>query len=129
MLAIRLQRTGRKGHAQFRLIVQESRRSPKSGAIVFALGNYDPHTKQVNVNKEKAAYYLSNGARPSGRVAMLLRKEGVTMPAWVKVDNTKQSTVKSLDKRRSTRPVEEVEETIVTEEATVETEAPAETEA
>ena len=34
MLAIRMQRTGRKGHAQFRVIVQESRRTPTSGNVV-----------------------------------------------------------------------------------------------
>ena len=28
MLVIRLQRTGRKGHAQFRVVVQDSRRTP-----------------------------------------------------------------------------------------------------
>ncbi len=130
MLAIRLQRTGRKGHAQYRMIVQESRRSPKSGAVVVSLGNYDPHTKQVNVDKEKAAFYLNHGAQPSDRVAVLLQKEGVKMPSWVKLDSKKQSTVKNADKRRSTRPVEEVvEETVAVEvvaEQTADTEAVAE---
>lgn len=127
MLAIRMQRTGRKGHAQFRLIVQESRRSPKSGNIVFALGNYDPHTKTVNVDKEKAAFYLEHGAQPSPRVAVLLQKEGVKLPDWVKIDTSKQRTVRNADKRRSTRPVEEApaEEPVV--EASTES-APAEAE-
>ena len=120
MLAIRLQRTGRKGHAQFRVIVQESRRSPKSGAIVLSLGSYDPHAKVVNIDKEKAAFYLNNGAQPSDRVAVLLQKEGVKMPAWVKIDTSKTATVRNADKRRSTRPAEEV-----VEEAPVAEEAPA----
>ena len=30
MLVIRLQRTGRKGHAMFRIVVQDSRRTPTS---------------------------------------------------------------------------------------------------
>lgn len=123
MLTIRLQRTGRKGHAQFRMVVQESRRSPKSGNIVLSLGNYDPHTKVASIDKEKAAYYLTNGAQPSSRVAVLLQKEGITLPSWVKVESTKQATIRNADKRRSTRPVEEVEE-----EAPVAEEAPAEAE-
>jgi small subunit ribosomal protein S16 len=126
MLAIRLQRTGRKGHAQFRLIVQEARRSPKSGAVVASLGNYDPHSKQASIDKEKAAFYLNNGAQPSDRVAVLLNKEGVKLPAWVKVDATKQAAVRNADKRRSTRPVEETEVPAVAETEVVETaEAPA----
>ena len=53
MLVIRLQRTGRKGHAQFCIVVQDSRRTPTSGAIVAALGSYNPHDKTVILDKEK----------------------------------------------------------------------------
>jgi small subunit ribosomal protein S16 len=40
-----MQRTGRRGHAMFRVIVQDSHRSPTSGKVVAFLGSYDPHTK------------------------------------------------------------------------------------
>lgn len=106
MLAIRLQRTGRSGHAQFRVIVQDSRRSPKSGNIVHLLGSYNPHTKVTTIDKEKAAFYLEHGAQPSGRVAMLLKNEGVKLPKWVAAGTTKQSAVRNPGKRRSTRPAE-----------------------
>jgi small subunit ribosomal protein S16 len=133
MLAIRMQRTGRKGHAQFRLIVQESRRTPSSGNVVAALGNYDPHTKATTLDKEKAGFYLKNGAQPSPRVAALLQKEGVTLPSWVKVDTSRQAAIKNQDKLRRNRPEEpkaeaapaEVEETVKAEEPA---EAPAEVE-
>lgn len=104
MLAIRMQRTGRKGHAQFRLIVQESRRTPSSGNIVAALGSYDPHTKAIILDKEKAATYLNNGAQPSPRVAMLLQKEGVKLPSWVKLDDKRQSAIKNTEKLRRNQP-------------------------
>ena len=68
MLVIRMQRTGRKGHAQFRVVVQDSRRTPTSGRVVAALGHYNPHTKETSLNKEKATQYLNNGAQPSDRV-------------------------------------------------------------
>lgn len=109
MLAIRLQRTGRKGHAQFRVIVQESRRTPTSGNIVAALGSYDPHSKVVTIDKEKAATYLNNGAQPSPRVAMLLQKEGIKMPSWVKIDAGKQRSIKNMDKLRRNQTPEPVE--------------------
>ena len=83
MLVIRMQRTGRKGHAQFRVVVQDSRRTPTSGRVVARLGSYDPHTKTATLDKEKAGYYLEHGAQPSDRVARLLKSEGVKLPDWV----------------------------------------------
>jgi small subunit ribosomal protein S16 len=106
MLAIRMQRTGRKGHAMFRVIVQDSRRTPTSGKVVARIGSYDPHGKSVTLDKEKAAYYLEHGAQPSDRVVRLLTNEGVKLPDWVKSVTAKESTVRNPDKRRSTRPAE-----------------------
>ena len=77
MLAIRMQRTGRKGHAMFRVIVQDSRLTPTSGKIVATLGNYDPHAQVFTLDKDKAAFYLEHGAQPSDRIARLLKNEGV----------------------------------------------------
>lgn len=106
MLAIRLQRTGRSGHAQFRVIVQDSRFSPSGGRVVAQLGSYNPHTKTATIDSQQAAKYLENGAQPSDRVARLLQKEGVKLPAWVKLSEPKERTVRNPDKRRSTRPAE-----------------------
>ena len=135
MLVIRMQRTGRKGHAQFRVVVQDSRRTPTSGRIVAALGHLNPHTKESKLDKEKAAFYLEHGAQPSERVARLLKAEGVKLPEWVKLEATKQRTTRNADKLRKNRPAEEkVEETKApedtpeekpAEETSVEAEAPA----
>jgi small subunit ribosomal protein S16 len=125
MLVIRMQRTGRKGHAMFRVVVQDSRRTPTSGKIVAQLGSYDPHSKAVKINKEKAAFYLEHGAQPSERVARILQAEGVKLPTWVKASTTKEGSVRNADKRRSTRPAEEVEEAPAVEEAAPEAEAEA----
>ncbi len=108
MLAIRFQRVGRKGHAEFRVIVQEARRSPSSGAIVAQVGHYNPHSKVTVLDKEKAAFYVTNGAQPSPRVALLLQREGVKLPDWVKVDTGKSRAIKTTDKLRRNRPAEEV---------------------
>lgn len=107
MLVIRMQRTGRKGHAQFRVVVQDSRRTPTSGKVVALLGSYNPHTKTAQVDKEKAAFYLQHGAQPSDRVARLMQLEGVALPDWVKLAAQKQRTVRNAEKRRSTTPQEE----------------------
>jgi small subunit ribosomal protein S16 len=140
MLAIRLQRTGRKGHAQFRVIVQESRLSPTSGRVVAQLGSYNPHTKEVILAKDKAELYLKNGAQPSERAASLLQKEGVKLPTWVKLSTKKEGKLKNPEKLRKNQPAApaeeapeaeapaaEAEETAPVAEAPVAEEAPAET--
>ena len=106
MLAIRLQRTGRSGHAQFRMIVQDSRFSPKRGRVVAYLGSYDPHSKTSSIDGEQVSKYLENGAQPSDRVARLLKQEGVKLPAWVKIDDPKKRSVRNPEKRRSTAPAQ-----------------------
>lgn len=108
MLAIRMQRTGRKGHAMFRVVVQDSRLTPSSGRVVAMLGSYDPHTKAVQLEKEKADYYLKNGAQPSERVVRLFQTEGVTLPSWVKAVSTDRArAIRNPEKLRKNQPKEE----------------------
>lgn len=106
MLAIRLQRRGRKGHAQFRVIVQDSRHSPKSEKVVASLGSYDPHTKTSTLDTEKAEFYLKHGAQPSNRVVRILTDEKVKLPEWVKLDTTGAGTIKNPEKLRKNQPDE-----------------------
>lgn len=106
MLAIRMQRTGRKGHAMFRVIVQDARLTPTSGKVVALLGSYDPHAKTATLDKEKAATFLKNGAQPSERAASLLKKEGVKLPKWVAVSDKKAGKLKNPEKLRKNRPAE-----------------------
>ncbi len=117
MLVIRLQRTGRKAHAMFRIVVQDSRRTPTSGKIVAHIGNYDPHNKTVNIDVEKAKLYMSNGSQPSPRVASLFRSEKIELPTWVEVPTKKTGSVKNSEKLRRNQPKEEapVEEPAITE--------------
>jgi small subunit ribosomal protein S16 len=111
MLAIRLQRTGRSGHAQYRIVAQDSRFTPTSGRIAAQLGTFNPHTKAVTLNKELATTYLNNGAQPSSRVALILEKEGVALPKWVVKSATSTSAIKNQDKLRKNRPVGAAPET------------------
>lgn len=129
MLAIRMQRTGRKGHAMFRLVVQDARRTPTSGKVVAYLGHYDPHAKSVTLVKDKAQFYLDHGAQPSERVLRLLKNEGLTLPAWVQVTAGRSGEVRHPEKLRRNQPKEEAASPEVTADtATENTEAPAEAE-
>ena len=108
MLAIRLQRLGRKAYPTYRLAVQESNRHPSSGRVVAYVGSYNPHTKAANIQVEAAQKYLDNGAQPTPRATKLLKEAGVKLPKWVKeYDTTKAKQVKKADKLRKNQPKEE----------------------
>lgn len=126
MLAIRMQRLGRKGHPTYRVVVQDVRQTPSSGKFVAMLGSYDPHTKTSTVVKEKAEFYLTNGAQPSERVASLFQSEGITLPSWVKTEkNAKTRTIRNPEKLRKNQPAAEVEEAPVEAASEEAAEAPA----
>lgn len=122
MLAIRLQRLGRKGYPVYRIAIQEAQRHPSSGRVVAYVGNYNPHTKEVTIDKEKVEKYLSNGAQPSPRVVRLLEAEKVTLPAWVKKTGTKEKAIRNPEKLRKNQPEQPAEETPATETSTEEAE-------
>jgi small subunit ribosomal protein S16 len=107
MLAIRLQRVGRKGYPVYRLAVQESQRHPSSGRVVAYVGSYNPHTKAANVQVELAQKYLDNGAQPTPRVVKLLADAGVKLPNWVKTAAPKTKAIRNAEKLRKNQPKEE----------------------
>ncbi len=125
MLAIRLQRLGRKAYPVYRLAVQEAQRHPSSGRVVAYVGSYNPHTKEANVQVEAAQKYLDNGAQPSPRVVKLLKDAGVKLPNWVKEPTSdKTKAIRNAEKLRKNQPKEPVVEEAPSEEpATEEAEA------
>jgi small subunit ribosomal protein S16 len=106
MLAIRLQRHGRKGYATYRFVVQDARRAPSSGRVVAQIGNYNPHTKDVHVEKDKAQFYLDNGAQPSERVAKIFKAQKIKMPEWVREPLKQKGDTKNPDKLKKDQPKE-----------------------
>ena len=117
MLAIRLQRNGRKALPLYRIVVQEAQRHPLSGRIVAQVGSYNPHTKEISLDKAEVEKYLSNGAQPSTRVIRILTKEGIKMPKWVKMPLEKHANAKHADKLRKNQPKEEAPAAEAAEEA------------
>lgn len=107
MLAIRLQRQGKTHYATYRVIVQDVLRHPSSGKVVAYVGSYNPHTKQVQLDKEAIENYLNHGAQPTDRVVRILTGEGITMPKWVKVVRGKQRDIRNPEKLRRNQPREE----------------------
>ena len=111
MLAIRLQRIGRKGFPVYRVAVQEAQRHPSSGRVVAYVGSYNPHSKESKLDVEKVAIYLKNGAQPTPRVVRLLKEHKVELPHWVKdASGAKNSATRKPEKLRKNQPKEEAAE-------------------
>ena len=108
MLAIRMQRNGRSHYPTYRIVVQESQRHPLSGRVVALVGNYNPATKALTLDKEAVKKYLNNGAQPSSRVAFILKKNGIKMPKWYKETTVKKAAAKHADKLRKNQPKEDI---------------------
>jgi len=75
---IRLTRMGDKKSPFYRIVVADSRTS-RDGKVIDLIGTYNPLTQpaQVNINNEKAAQWIKNGAQPTDTVKSLLVNAGV----------------------------------------------------
>jgi len=68
---------GRKHRPYFRIVAIDSRQ-PRDGRILEELGSYDPMVKstddRVRLKPERIKYWMSVGALPSEKVAVLIKK-------------------------------------------------------
>jgi small subunit ribosomal protein S16 len=74
-VTIRLSRVGRKGDAQYRVVVADQRRK-RDGRIIEAVGWYHPRNdaKDATLNRERISYWISKGARPTATVSQLVKR-------------------------------------------------------
>ena len=77
MLTIRLTRKGKKNQPFFRVVVIDKKRSSTGGRAVEDLGYKNPLTKKISINKERAMYWIKNGAQPSATVHNLFVSEKI----------------------------------------------------
>lgn len=79
---IRMKRVGAKNAPYFRIVVADSR-SPRDGKFIEEIGTYQPMKKgdNVKVDLDRAKYWISKGAQPSGTVASFLKKLGKAVAA------------------------------------------------
>ena len=78
MVKIRLKRLGAKKNPFYRVVVADSR-YPRNGRFIDEIGTYDPNTDPgtINIDSEKAAKWIANGAQPTDTVKDLLKKIGI----------------------------------------------------
>ena len=114
MLTIRLTRKGKKNQPFFRVVVIDKRRSSKGGRAVEDLGYKNPLTKKISINKERALYWIKNGAQPSPTVHNLLVSEKILEAkkiAVAKISKKKQAEIDAAKKAevdaKAAKPAEE----------------------
>ncbi|HUI47948.1 MAG TPA: 30S ribosomal protein S16 [Acidimicrobiia bacterium] len=75
---IRLMRVGKRKQPTYRVVVADSR-SPRDGRFLEILGQYAPRQEPslVNLDGERALYWLQEGAQPTESAAKLLQIAGV----------------------------------------------------
>lgn len=87
MLTIRLQRTGKKKQADFRIVLAE-KTAHVSKRFIEILGSYNPHKKAFNLkNPERLNYWLAQRVELSPTVNNLLVDKGLIKTGKVKAFN------------------------------------------
>ncbi|MCI6574946.1 MAG: 30S ribosomal protein S16 [Arcanobacterium sp.] len=94
---IRLKRMGKIREPHYRVVVVDSRKK-RDGRVIEEIGYYNPNTDPsvIDINSERAQYWLSVGAQPSEAVLAQLKITG----DWQAVKGGKaESTLKVVEKK------------------------------
>ena len=75
---IRLQRHGKKNQPFYHIVIADGR-APRDGRFIEKIGTYNPltHPATININFDRALYWVETGASPSDTVRSILKHEGV----------------------------------------------------
>lgn len=75
MLKIRLRRGGATHSPHYRIVVSDSRNTPRA-SNVEVLGTYDPTVspEHFEIDRERVDHWVSNGAQVSGTIRTLLKR-------------------------------------------------------
>ena len=110
MLAIRLQRTGKKKKPNYRLVVSEKKRD-LYGKHLEILGNYNPiaEPKILEIKEDRINYWLEKGAQPSPTVHNLLVNKGIIkdkkVQAWKPKKKEKPEEEAKAEPKKEEAPV------------------------
>ena len=77
MVKISLKRFGTKKRPFYRVVVMDARK-PRDGRCIEEIGTYQPimaEDKQVDIDLERAKYWISVGAQPTDIVAKLMNRQ------------------------------------------------------
>jgi small subunit ribosomal protein S16 len=73
LVKIRMKRMGMRHRPTYRIVVTDVRRS-RDGEYLESLGHYDPRTKLLELDMERARHWLAHGAQPTETAGKLIRR-------------------------------------------------------
>ena len=75
---IRLQRYGKKGQPFYHIVIADGR-APRDGKFIEKIGTYNPITRpaDIQIDFDKALYWVTTGAQPTDTVKAILHYKGV----------------------------------------------------
>ncbi|MBQ9358346.1 MAG: 30S ribosomal protein S16 [Abditibacteriota bacterium] len=78
MVRIRLKRMGTNHKPFYRIVIADQRRA-RNGKFIETVGTYDPtySPAKIEVDEDRAKYWIGVGAQPSEVVRILLTKKGL----------------------------------------------------
>ena len=93
MVRIRLRRMGAKKQPIYRIVVAD-KESPRDGAFIEIIGQYNPRTQPETVvlQEDRALYWRKVGAQASDSVQQLFKKTG-TMDRYTRLMKGEESAV------------------------------------
>jgi small subunit ribosomal protein S16 len=76
---------GKKKQPVYKVVAADAR-SPRDGKFIEAIGMYNPLTNpaSIDLNEERAMYWLGVGAQPTETVKSLLSKKGILLKKELK---------------------------------------------
>jgi small subunit ribosomal protein S16 len=131
-IALRLSRGGAKKRPYYRIVAADSR-YPRDGRYLEQIGTYNPllakdDEKRVQLNEDRAKYWLGVGAQPSDRVARFLDAAGIRERAARNNPNKAEPGEKAKERaeERAAKEAEAAEALKAAQEAPAEEETKAE---
>ena len=92
-----MMRMGKTKRPAYRVVVADSR-SPRDGRFIENIGRYHPleDPSLIEIDEDRALYWLSHGAQPSEQVQSLLKVQGI----WERFAGSRTQSHKAPSTRR-----------------------------
>lgn len=97
MVKIRLKRMGNKFNAFYRIVAANSK-SPRDGRFIEELGYYNPHSKELKIDKSLSFKWLDQGAQLTETTRDLFTREKI-LEEYNKNKKTKKVVKKSKPRK------------------------------
>ena len=100
MVKLRLRREGKKQYPVYKIVAADMR-SPRDGAYLESVGQYNPNLNPIllSIKEERVEHWLRKGARPTDTVRSLLQRTGYWLRWTLLRQGKDEAVIKSVMER------------------------------